>query len=177
MDKDKKHEELQSCYSEALFQIQALTSIVEKYSTHTGIEAFDLVSPPNGLGTISYSSKIGIGASPLGGRGVFATVDIAAGDVIELAPILVMLRSSLQNTPLVDYYFPIDDEGDLFCAVVLGWGSIYNHSDCPSAHWMMDIERREILFIANHAIAAGDEITHNYGPEYWNAPARAGLKR
>jgi len=173
----EQYEDLQGFYKESVLRIAALNEIIQKYNQETGIDPFDLMVPKTSEGAMSYPCKIGLGPSKLGGKGVFATQDIGKGEVVEVSPVLVVLRSMLNSTPLVDYYFPVDDEGGLFCAIVFGWGSMYNHSDNPSVHWIMDVERREVLFLAIRDIKEGEEITHDYGPSYWDCPARQGQKR
>jgi len=46
-------------------------------------------------------------------------------------------------------------------AIALGYGSLYNHSYTPNAHYR-DIGRRSKEFLAVRDIAAGEEITVNY---------------
>ncbi len=104
-------------------------------------------------------------ASPGRGRGVFAARAFAVGELIERAAVIVFPRTDVQalvGTLLDDYWFWWDDEHN---AAALGCGSLYNH-DCPaSARYERDAATQTIAFVAVRAIAAGEEITINYGGE------------
>lgn len=115
-------------------------------------------------------SKITIKDSPVHGQGVFAILDIAKGDVIERCPYLVIDEDDIAEVNrLNDYLFSCPHEpGDYF--VVLGYGMMYNHSDTPNAEWEIDQQdNRFIRFSALKDISAGEEITQNYGDEYWKS--------
>ena len=96
------------------------------------------------------------------GRGVFARRPIAAGEVIERAPILVLPRDlhGTEDDPsaLHDYCF---EWGDGTVALALGFGSLYNHSYTPNARYD-DEGFRTKVFTALRDIARGEEITVNY---------------
>lgn len=96
------------------------------------------------------------------GRGVFARRWIAAGEVIERAPVVVLPESVLWHdggpTPLACYAF-LWGAGTV--ALALGYGSLYNHSYRPNARYD-DVAPRTKIFTALRTIAAGEEITINY---------------
>lgn len=105
-----------------------------------------------------------IAPSPLGGRGVFTSEPIPAGGIIEICPVLVLPlndRAHLDQTKLHDYYF-IWGEQDNQCAIVLGFGSLYNHAYEPNAEYAPDFNSSTLAFYALGAIPAGTEITVNY---------------
>ncbi|NJB86132.1 SET domain-containing protein [Lewinella marina] len=109
--------------------------------------------------------------SPLGGRGVFTAEAIAAGTVVELAPVVVLSaedRQAIHATGLHDYYFVWDGEG---AAIALGYGSLYNHSTTPNLDFEMDYDFDQIRFTARMPIAAGQELLIDYvvggGEEVW----------
>lgn len=96
------------------------------------------------------------------GRGVVATRAIAAGEVIERAPVVVIPvahRADLERTVL-DHYVYDWPNGAL--AVALGSGSIYNHSYAPNATYVKRVDDGELEYIALVNIADGDEILVNY---------------
>lgn len=96
------------------------------------------------------------------GRGVFALVSFAVGDHIEEAPVIAYPAAHKElvgRTALADYPYDWSDEGE---AIVLGFGSIYNHSYRPNARYRKNFDRLTIDYIALRAIAAGEEITVNY---------------
>lgn len=105
-----------------------------------------------------------IAPSSLGGRGVFSSKLIAAGSIIEICPALVLPkkdRPHLDQTKLHDYYF-IWGADDNHCAIVLGYGSLYNHAYEPNAEYEPDFVADTLTFYALDNIPAGTEITVNY---------------
>ena len=105
-----------------------------------------------------------IAPSELHGRGVFAAEPIEAGAIIEICPVLVLPPKDLtliHKTALHDYYFLWGD-AETDCGIVLGYGSIYNHSYEPNAEYTPDYVGDTLTIYAYKNIAAGDEITFNY---------------
>lgn len=87
--------------------------------------------------------------------------------MIEICPVIVLPEEELSiihNTKLHDYYFLWGDEQQQ-CAIVLGFGSIYNHSYQPNARYLLDYEQLTVDFYAVKDIGAGEEITTNYNGE------------
>ena len=102
--------------------------------------------------------------SDLGGRGVFSSSPIPKGSIIEIAPVIIIpgdQRPILDQTIIHDYYF-IWGQDDQQVALLLGNGSIYNHSFTPNAEYRPDFEGQTMSFYAIDDIAAGVEITVNY---------------
>lgn len=105
-----------------------------------------------------------------GGRGVFARRAIAAGKVIERAPVILIPRSQVfdaSNVARPDcliawYVFEWDDiDGRPYVAMPQGYGALYNHSYNPNADY--ELEMPDMLqFVALRRIAKGEEITVNY---------------
>lgn len=105
-----------------------------------------------------------IAQSEKDGRGVFCSKFIPAGEIIEICPVLVLPKGELEqikNTKLYDYYFIWGDE-DEFIAIVLGFGSLYNHSYFPNAEYYPDPENDSLDIYAYKDIEPGDEILINY---------------
>ena len=92
------------------------------------------------------------------GRGVIARQEIPANTVIERAPVLVLKDDEADDSTLVDYVY---HWGRGTVALVLGYGSLYNHSYSPNARYD-DIGRRTKVFTSLRRIAKGEEITINY---------------
>ncbi len=96
------------------------------------------------------------------GRGVFARQSIGKGTVIERAPVILVPTKEVFDTSaepkLADYVF---DWGKDTVAVVLGYGSLYNHSYQPNAEYY-DSGRLTQVFTALRDIRKGEEITVNY---------------
>ncbi|MCI5081129.1 MAG: SET domain-containing protein [Saprospiraceae bacterium] len=105
-----------------------------------------------------------VGPSDLGGRGVFTAADIPAGSLIEISPVIVLSETDtgrIHKTKLHDYYF-VWGKNDDQSAIILGYGSIYNHSFEPNAQYAPDFDGKTLQFYAIDKIEAGDEITVNY---------------
>ena len=105
-----------------------------------------------------------IASSELGGKGVFTAARIGKGSLIEVSPVLVLPeedRNLIDATKLHDYYF-IWGIKDHRCAIVLGYGSLYNHAYTPNAEYKPDFEGETLDFYALREIDAGEEITVNY---------------
>lgn len=95
------------------------------------------------------------------GRGVFATEDIKKGEIIEVAPILVLQFEDFIDTRwnlLFEYYFWLDDE----VVLALGYGSMYNHSVSANAGYEIDIKNKSITFKSIKQIKKGEEVLFNY---------------
>jgi len=98
------------------------------------------------------------------GRCVHTAGEIAIGSTIEVCPIIIVPKEQVQiihNTVLHDYYFiwgPNQDQA----AILLGYGSLYNHSNQPNTKAILLHDDQEILFEATREIEAGEEITFNY---------------
>lgn len=98
-------------------------------------------------------------------RGVFATRDIQKGEIIELVPVFLFRKDDVKpDSPIKDYDIEYTD--GVHCAMMLGYGAIYNHSDDNSADWTFK-DDRTIIIIAKRAIKKGEEIFVNYGTGYW----------
>ena len=104
-----------------------------------------------------------VGLSPtLGIRGLLATRDIAAGEVIERCPVVlipVAQEDALEATVLGNYYFLWDDD---FYAMALGYGSFQNHSYHANVRFQRDFVEQQIVFTAAKDVRRGEELTINY---------------
>lgn len=107
-----------------------------------------------------------VGISPiLGIRGLLATRDIEAGEVIERCPVVlipVAQEDALEATVLGNYYFLWNDE---FYVMALGYGSLHNHSYHANCIFERDYQRQEMVFMAAKAVQRGEELTINYNGE------------
>ena len=112
------------------------------------------VSPPKKI----YLAKSKI---PKSGRGVFATTDIKKGEIIEVAPILILAFTDFIDTKwnlLFEYYFWMDD----FVVLALGYGSLYNHSTNPNCKYEINKDKKTITITATKNILKDEEIYFNY---------------
>lgn len=117
-------------------------------------------------GTIFPSDAVYVGSTESRGRGVFARRAIAAGELIEVCPVIILggadEQELLDRTRLYNYYFAWGEHPEL-AAVALGYGSLYNHSYHANADHVCDVARGEIRISAHRAIRKDEEITINYG--------------
>ncbi len=116
-----------------------------------------------------------IRTDPHRGRGVFALAPIAAGTLIEAAPVIIVPPAqcgSLDLTILHDYYFRWVDapENGGSGAVALGLVSLCNHARRPTARVRRNHARETLDLLALRSIAAGDEITIDYNCPLWFEP-------
>ena len=105
-----------------------------------------------------------IGPTLTRGRGVFTAASIAAGTIIEIAPVIVLTKEDrllLDKTLLHDYIFEWGEELEQ-CCMSLGYVPIYNHA-CPSnCEYEMDFTSQLISIRAVRAIEEGEELFINY---------------
>lgn len=100
------------------------------------------------------------------GRGVFAARDFKVGEVIENCPVLIFTpreRKHLEKTLLNYYIYPWRSTRG--ASLVLGLGSVYNHSYSPNADWKQNFKTQSMVYRAIGPIKKGEEITVNYNGE------------
>jgi SET domain-containing protein len=98
------------------------------------------------------------------GRGVFTDKKIHKGETIESAQVVEFPEEQwkdVENTVFgfYCYFWGSDIKGG---AMVLGNGSLYNHSYNPNAIYLRKYEDKIMEFMAIKDIEAGEEITINY---------------
>ena len=112
-------------------------------------------------------SGVAIQITPDKGRGVFATRLFALGTTIEICPVIVFPeaeRGDIDKTSLYNFYY---EWGTDFRdgAVALGYGSLYNHSYRPNAHYYRHLHGSTVEIRAIRDILPEEEITINYNGE------------
>ncbi len=102
--------------------------------------------------------------SEIHGRGVFTSSEIEKETLIEICPVIVIPEKDLElihQTILHDYYFYWgEDEKD--GAIVLGFGSMYNHSNSPNIYCIVNEESLSFEYYALRTIKAGEELLIDY---------------
>lgn len=102
------------------------------------------------------------------GKAVFTRERIVAGMVIEVSPVIVMIkedRTHLDKTLLHDYIFEWGEEKDK-CCMALGFIPMYNHSYKSNCEYFMDYEDETIFVKTVRTIEAGEELTINYNGDW-----------
>ena len=112
--------------------------------------------------------KIKVKKSELHGIGVFATKNIMEGEIIEECPILLIPikeEKLLDQTHLYNYYYEWDKN---YNVILLGFGSIYNHSYNANSEFNEDYKNETMILTAIKDIKEGEEITVNYNGDFNN---------
>jgi hypothetical protein len=115
--------------------------------------------------TIYENYPIKVMKSPVSGLGVFATRDIKKGETIEESPCINVMGKFHGQLP--DYVFTSVKNPNTSSIVALGYASIYNHKDHPTAEWKV-IDDYKMIITALEDIPKGNEIFTSYGDYYWS---------
>jgi len=106
------------------------------------------------------------------GHGIFTTTFIPADTTLEECPYL-RIKAGECAASLDDYVFNLEsseDNGDSdYYSLVLGWGSLFNHSFDHNTEYWHDTDRDLIVFHTIKAVAAGKQLFVNYGKEWWDS--------
>jgi uncharacterized protein len=112
--------------------------------------------------------KLDIELKRIPGKGlsVIASRNFKKGEVIEECPVLSMTpteRKHAAKTILNYYMYPWRSTRG--ASLVLGYGSIINHSFTPNADWKQNFKTQRMVYRAIKPIKKGEEITVNYNGE------------
>ena len=95
------------------------------------------------------------------GRGVFCSRPISRGEIIDVAPVVVISereRAALEQTQLANYYFKYYDAW----AVVMGIPSLLNHDKDGNVHCHSNLAATVYVFYAIRDIPADTELLLDY---------------
>jgi len=101
------------------------------------------------------------------GRGMYASRDIKKGELIEVSPVIISPKNEwkhLEKTVMSDYCFHWGEKGD-DTAIVLGYGSLFNHSYSPNCIYYSNEKNSIMEFYSIVDIKKDEEITVNYNGE------------
>ena len=116
------------------------------------------IIPPKKIKVINIPGK---------GRGVVATEKIKAGEIIEVCPVILLSDKETDfidnHSDILKFYY-LEKTVYKKCCIMLGYGSIYNHSSNPNADVDYNEEKLDdkLTFFALKDINAGDEIVYDY---------------
>lgn len=111
---------------------------------------------------------------PGGDYTVTAKTQFAKGEIVEICPMLIIPDIAKTIDRLKDIVFEVDKKKGEF-ALVLGYGSLYRHSNEPNLDYAYNKRQRHMFFIANKPIQYNEELTINYGTEYWDERSNLNL--
>ena len=99
------------------------------------------------------------------GRGAFSERSFSAGEVVEVCPVILLdyliQELSLPVQRVVFNWAKLCDSPEKY-ALVLGYGSIYNHADHPNLRYSADSDNQAMIFTAVRAIKRGEQLTVSY---------------
>jgi len=100
---------------------------------------------------------------------VLSKTQFAKGEIIEICPIIFVGYEAKAIDRLKDFIFEIEKDGKNggMWGLVLGYGSLYKHSDKPNVEYAYNRSNRQMYFKAARTIQAHEELTINYGRDYW----------
>jgi uncharacterized protein len=111
---------------------------------------------------------------PNGEYTVMAKTQFAKGEIIEISPIIFVGREAKAIARLKDIIFEIEkpkEDKEGMYGLVLGYGSLYKHSDEANVEYAYNRANRQMYFKASRTIQAHEELTINYGKDYWQERA------
>lgn len=124
-------------------------------------------------------AKVEMRFSPLHGNGVFAARPLTRGEVVELAPSLLIERWEVGEC-FIDhrYIAPEVKPINLAVKITLGLGSVFNHADEPNLHYRPvstsnsgRAQKFGTCYFAARDIAKGEELCISYGTAWWKSRA------
>lgn len=99
------------------------------------------------------------------GRGVFTSKILKKGELIEICPVIELSYKEHQKLSghILENYAFVWNTRKRSVAILLGFGSLYNHSSKPNADYIKKLSDGVMVFKALKNIKAGEEITIDYG--------------
>jgi uncharacterized protein len=92
---------------------------------------------------------------------------IANGEIVEICPVIPCGIEAKAIDGIKDFIFEIDKNNRQF-GVVLGYGSLYQHSEKPNLEFGYNKSNKQMYFTSIRMIRAGEELTIDYGKDYWD---------
>ncbi|CAJ1458194.1 unnamed protein product, partial [Effrenium voratum] len=130
---------------------------------------------PDFVQQLPLPAALDLRSSAVQGLGVFAARRLRAGEVVELAP-SVLLEDTEIGGLLTDYRYSAERLRKGLFRVILGCGSIYNHSSEPNLRYRLaraararPAQKLSVCFFAKRDIAAGEELLISYGNGWWSS--------
>ncbi len=100
------------------------------------------------------------------GRGVFASRDFNQGELIEAAPVLVLLKPFQELPPriqrIVYNWQNLTSGENNSSGLIYGYGSMYNHNNPANMRYEANAEDEVMYYYAARDIQKDEELTVNY---------------
>lgn len=108
--------------------------------------------------------KIEVRNSNIHGKGVFAKQFIKKGEILEECHYIKLQEKDYDkvDNELKKYIFAWPIHTNESMALVLGYGSIYNHSKDNNATWKTDLDKNCFIFYSTKDIDIDEEIFIDY---------------
>jgi len=112
------------------------------------------------LGRVEFSKR------PGGEFTILAKTQFAKGEIVEICPVVLLGEEAKTINYLKDIIFEIDKDKNEW-ALVLGYGSLYKHSDESNIDYAYNRLTKQMYFITKKPIKLSEELTINYGQDYF----------
>lgn len=105
-----------------------------------------------------------MGWDDITGHGVYARSAIPSGEFVEVAPVVVT-ETMPEDDNLARYAIAWNGH----FGIPLGWTGLYNHSDNNSCAYSSNFHDSLLGIMTLRDIAAGEQLTVNYGPDWFQS--------
>ena len=112
------------------------------------------------LGRVEYSKR------PGGDYTMLGKTQFAKGEIVEVCPVIMVSDLAKTIDILKDIIFELDKAKQQW-GLVLGYGSLYRHSQAPNLDYGYNPKNKQMYFTTNRFIKLGEELTIDYGTDYW----------
>lgn len=116
------------------------------------------------INRVEYSKR------PNGEFVMYSKTQFAKGEIVEICPIIFVGVEAKALPNLKNYIFEIEKDKNKY-GVVLGYGSLYKHSENPNIEYAYNRTNRQMYFSAARQIQAQEELSINYGKDFWDEQA------
>lgn len=110
---------------------------------------------------------------PNGEFTLLSKTQFAKGEIIEICPVIFVGYEAKAIPKVKDIIFEIEKTGRNggMWGLVLGYGSLYKHAEDCNVEYAYNRSNRQMYFKALRTIQAHEELTINYGKDYWDERA------
>lgn len=98
----------------------------------------------------------------INGSGVFSKENIKKGEIIEIAPLILLPIKDFKHIKKTNLYYYYFEYTNKHFVIALGTASLYNHSYSPNARYLYDYKNKKLIIKAIKNIKSNSEIFINY---------------